>query len=86
MGSVANSPLYVQALVQVLLYFKTCLKYVLGTPWLGYFPFNFFGPPPLQWVYFVPALCRGQVKGRVPAVKTLLITHTILSILAIPDL
>ena len=29
------------------------------------------GPPPLQWVYSIPAFCRGQVKRRAPAVQTL---------------
>ena len=29
------------------------------------------GPPPLQWVYSIPAFCRGQVKRRDPAVQTL---------------
>ena len=29
------------------------------------------GPPPLQWVYSIPAFCRGQGRCRAPAVQTL---------------
>ena len=33
------------------------------------------GPPPLQWVYSIPAFCRGQGRCRAPAVQTLIETR-----------
>ena len=45
---------------------KNVLKYNIY-----HFQGDLQGSSPLQWVYSIPAFCRGQVKRRAPAVQTL---------------
>ena len=51
---------------------KVVIVHILPCKITTFFIFtgDFAGAPPLQWVYSIPAFCRGQVKRRAPDVQT----------------